>query len=49
MALILSMAFQNVRETIYEDDCCHFNDQGNVLLAQAVGKFIVSAYHENKK
>ncbi len=45
----LSMAFQNVRETIYEDDCCHFNDQGNVLLAQAVGKFIVSAYHENKK
>ena len=24
-------------------------DQGNVLLAQAVGKFIVSAYHENKK
>lgn len=45
----LSMAFQNVRETIYEDDCCHFNNQGNVMLAEAVGKFILSAYHENKK
>ena len=32
----LSMIFAGVRETLYIDDCCHLNDSGNRLLADAI-------------
>ena len=32
----LSYIFRGNRETLYRDDCCHFNDRGNELLAVAM-------------
>jgi hypothetical protein len=32
----LSRVFAEVEEPLYVDDCCHFNRQGNRLLADAV-------------
>ena len=32
----LSMIFAGVDETLYQDDCCHLNERGMELLAQAV-------------
>lgn len=29
----LTMAFSKIREPIYIDNCCHYNDRGNALLA----------------
>jgi hypothetical protein len=33
----LSFAFQDVDETLYVDSCCHFNGEGNRVLAEAIG------------
>lgn len=33
----LSFAFQDVDETLYVDSCCHFNGEGNRILAEAIG------------
>ncbi len=32
----LSLIFQDNRETLYRDECCHFNGRGNELLAAAI-------------
>lgn len=35
-----TMLFSEVTETIYSDYCCHYNERGNIMLAQAVvGEF----------
>lgn len=36
----LSMIFADVPETVYRDPCCHLNDHGSELLAQAMGQVI---------
>jgi hypothetical protein len=33
----LSFAFEEVDETLYVDSCCHFNGEGNRILAVAIG------------
>jgi hypothetical protein len=33
----LSAAFAEVDETLYVDSCCHFNGEGNRILAEAIG------------
>jgi hypothetical protein len=38
----LTMAFADVRETVYEDDCCHFNQRGQDILAERVAAVIVA-------
>jgi hypothetical protein len=35
-----TMVFQNVREDLYFDTCCHFNKQGNDILLDAVMAFM---------
>jgi hypothetical protein len=37
----LSMLFASSRETLYVDDCCHFNEQGNELLASAIAAVLM--------
>ncbi len=34
----LSDAFTSARETLYVDSCCHFNGEGNRILAEAIGE-----------
>ena len=37
----LTQLFATVDETVYVDECCHFNALGNELLARAIGAAIV--------
>lgn len=32
----LSLAFRNTKETLYIDNCCHWNDLGNLLLQEKI-------------
>ncbi|MFP6703150.1 MAG: hypothetical protein VB861_15495, partial [Planctomycetaceae bacterium] len=34
--LDLTMVFAGTAEPIYIDDCCHYNSQGNRMLADAI-------------
>ena len=36
----LSGVFENERQTLYADNCCHFNGQGNRILAKAIADAI---------
>ncbi|MCB0349675.1 MAG: hypothetical protein KDD38_00745, partial [Bdellovibrionales bacterium] len=38
----LTQVFINHPEPLYEDDCCHFNQLGNDILATAVGRAVVA-------
>jgi hypothetical protein len=38
----LSQIFQAIPDTLYIDSCCHFNDQGNVVLAQHIARLIAA-------
>jgi len=38
----LSDVFAGVDETLYVDDCCHFNRRGNAILARAVARAIAA-------
>ena len=35
--------YDSVAEPIYRDDCCHFNDRGQRLLAEAIAERVVDA------
>ena len=37
----LTMVFKGVGETIYYDNCCHFNTEGNQLIGQAIARTII--------
>ncbi len=39
----LSSLFAGVTKTVYKDDCCHMNAQGNAFISEVVGKQILSA------
>jgi len=36
------MLFADHPEPIYVDDCCHYNQKGNDMVAQAIGETIVA-------
>lgn len=36
-------AFDETREIVYRDNCCHYNDRGNEVLARYIGQSIVTA------
>jgi len=38
----MTMVFHDVDASLYEDTCCHFNKQGNELLAAAIGRALAS-------
>lgn len=38
----LTDIFRNSTETIYEDSCCHVNQRGNDMLAEALGDYIAA-------
>jgi hypothetical protein len=40
----LSDAFAEVAETLYVDNCCHFNGEGNRVLADAIGDALLAAF-----
>ncbi|MBI1387683.1 MAG: hypothetical protein GC154_04480 [bacterium] len=44
----LTPLFQQTPETVYMDDCCHFNDLGQEILARKIGDVIGSSYPENE-
>lgn len=44
----LSMLFANVKETLYNDPCCHLNVRGNEMLADAIAGAIGQALAEEK-
>jgi hypothetical protein len=39
----LSGVFRDVADPVYVDDCCHLNERGNRLLAEAIGRIMASA------
>ncbi|MGB5161236.1 MAG: hypothetical protein WBO69_18575 [Thermoanaerobaculia bacterium] len=42
----LTRAFEDVRETLYVDDCCHFGEQGNLILGTAIADILMSELKE---
>jgi len=40
----LSPVFSGVSEEIYIDDCCHFNERGNEILAKAIADHILMEF-----
>lgn len=40
----LTMLFESVSESTYEDSCCHLNTRGNELLAQAVADAVLEGH-----
>lgn len=38
----LTMLFENTQDQAYRDDCCHCNELGSKLLAQAVADAVIS-------
>ena len=34
----LTLVFADVQETVYADDCCHFNERGCELIARALAR-----------
>jgi hypothetical protein len=35
--------FDETRDTVYRDNCCHYNDAGNDVLSRYIGQSIVTA------
>lgn len=44
-----SMLFADVEEPIYIDPCCHYNKQGNEMLAQKVAEELRAALRQRKR
>ncbi|MEM7204320.1 MAG: Ig-like domain-containing protein [Planctomycetota bacterium] len=40
----LSMLFADLDETVYQDDCCHFNRRGHEVVARAIGDAVAPAF-----
>lgn len=40
----LSYVFSAIAETLYVDSCCHFNEAGDLILAEAIARTIVAAW-----
>nr|BDT29790.1 SGNH/GDSL hydrolase family protein [Bacteriovorax sp. HI3] len=40
----LAMVFKPIKETVYIDDCCHINDKGNEIIADAIFRTIGQNY-----
>jgi len=40
----LSDVFEDVGQTLYVDNCCHFNAEGNKILAKAIAESIEASY-----
>ena len=38
----MTMIFKDIKKDIYYDDCCHFNVEGNDILAQEIAQVIIS-------
>ena len=36
--------FEGIEDTLYVDDCCHFNERGNDLLAEAIARFVSESH-----
>lgn len=43
----LTDVFKNVRETIYKDSCCHVNEKGNILIADAIASVVTEYYKQH--
>lgn len=37
----LTMLFRGTTSTVYKDNCCHFNKDGNIVLGRTVGQAII--------
>jgi len=40
--------FDETREIVYRDNCCHYNDRGNEVLARYIGQSIVTALNSKR-
>jgi hypothetical protein len=45
----LSQLFQGETRTLYRDTCCHYNEQGNVLLAGEMSKIVARLVSETAR
>ena len=41
----LTQIFKNIKNTIYADNCCHYNAEGNRIIADYIIKAIIDNYH----
>jgi hypothetical protein len=39
--------FDDTKEIVYRDNCCHYNELGNDILARYIGQNILQALHQN--
>ena len=45
----LTTLFQGMREPLYTDACCHLNDRGNALIAEAIGRSVREGYTRERR
>lgn len=45
----LTMLFQGITEPLYTDACCHVNQRGNELIAEAIGRTIREGYARDRR
>jgi len=45
----LTPIFAGMREPLYTDACCHLNQRGNTLIAEAIGRSIREAYADGEQ
>ena len=41
----LSMIFKTVTDTLYFDNCCHFNAKGNQIMAEKIAEIIINKHY----
>ncbi len=44
----LTMMFKNTPETVYNDECCHFNEHGYEIISDSIAEYISKHFHERK-
>jgi hypothetical protein len=40
--------FDEVKEVVYVDDCCHYNKVGNEVFANYIGRSIIDVLHKQR-
>ena len=45
----LTNIFKDHAESVYEDDCCHLNKNGNEILGDTIGKLMVEDIEKREK
>jgi hypothetical protein len=45
----MTMVFEDVEKPLYYDSMCHFNAEGNEILARRIAPIIIEAFRKNSE